>query len=209
MQSIRSRSFTASVALAVLAGCHDGATEPVKPASIAIVDGSGQVGTVGQRLGASPTFVVKDEGGRAISGVSVTIAVTAGNGTVANAPRKSSAGSTSVGVWTLGQKAGANQLTVTVAGLPPIVFEAIGARRRGSGNRSGFARDVQRTRGRSCVARAGGARIGRVRQSGRAGERSKANSPAEEPRHRRSLPTQVVTSHSPAGRSVPKWARMF
>ena len=124
MQSIRSRSFTASVALAVLAGCHDGATEPVKPASIAIVDGSGQVGTVGQRLGASPTFVVKDAGGRAISGVSVTIAVTAGNGTVANAPRKSSAGSTSVGVWTLGQKAGVNQLTVTVAGLPPIMFDA-------------------------------------------------------------------------------------
>ena len=124
MQSIRSRSFTASVALAVLAGCHDGATAPVKPASIAIVDGSGQVGTVGQRLGTSPTFVVKDDGGRAISGVSVAIVVTAGNGTVANAPRKSSAGPTSVGAWTLGQKAGANQLTVTVAGLPPILFDA-------------------------------------------------------------------------------------
>ena len=124
MQSIRSRSFTASVALAVLAGCHDGSTAPVKPASIAIVDGSGQVGTVGQRLGTSPTFVVKDEGGRAISGVSLTIVVTAGNGTVANAPRKSSAGPTSVGAWTLGQKAGVNQLTVTVAGLPPILFEA-------------------------------------------------------------------------------------
>ena len=44
------RSFTASVALAALAGCHDGTTAPVKPASIEIVDGSGQIGTVGQRL---------------------------------------------------------------------------------------------------------------------------------------------------------------
>ncbi len=124
MQFIRWRSFTASVALAALAGCHDGATAPVKPASIAIVAGSGQVGTVGQRLTASPTFVVKDADGRAISGVGVAIAVTAGNGSVSNVPRTSSAGSTSVGTWTLGPKAGVNQLTVTVEGLPPITFEA-------------------------------------------------------------------------------------
>ena len=124
MQFIRWRSFTASVACAALAGCHDGTTTPVKPASIAMVDGGGQVGTVGQRLTTSPTFVVKDAGGQAISGVGLTIAVTAGSGSVANAPRASSGGSTSVGTWTLGPKAGVNRLTVTVSGLPPIVFEA-------------------------------------------------------------------------------------
>lgn len=123
MQSMRSRWVVASVALVAVAACHD-STAPIKPASIAIVAGSGQTGIVGQRLSTSPTFVVSDERGNAISGVGVTIAVTAGNGTVADAPRKSSSGPTTVGTWTLGLKTGVNQLTVTVAGLPPIVFEA-------------------------------------------------------------------------------------
>ena len=126
MESIRSRSFAASVALALVAGCHDGGTVPLRPASIEIVEGSGQTGTVGQRVATPPKFVVKDESGRALSGVSVTVAVTAGNGTVANAPSKTSGGVTSVGTWTLGQKVGINRLTVTVTGLAPIEFEATG-----------------------------------------------------------------------------------
>jgi hypothetical protein len=121
---MRSCLFAASVALALVAGCHDGGTVPLRPASIEIVDGGGQSGTVGQRVATTPTFVVKDESGRALSGVSVAVAVTAGNGSVADTPRKTSGNATSVGTWTLGQKTGINQLTVTVAGLPPIVFEA-------------------------------------------------------------------------------------
>ena len=124
MQFIRWRSFTASVALAALAGCHDGTTAPVKPASIAIVDGSGQVGTVGQRLDHVTDVRGEGRGGQAISGVGSRLRSPLETERVANAPRTSSGGSTSVGTWTLGQKAGVNQLTVTVEGLPPIVFEA-------------------------------------------------------------------------------------
>jgi hypothetical protein len=129
LQSIRTRSIAASVmlgVLATLAACRDG-TAPVKPASIEIVSGNGQSGVVGQRLGTAPTFVVKDENGREVSGVGVAIAVTAGNGTVAGAPRKSAGGPTSISGWTLGLKPGLNQLTVSVAGLAPIVFNATAA----------------------------------------------------------------------------------
>src|SRR4051794_27688561 len=61
LQSIRVRSAAASVALAVVAGCHDNGVAPIKPAAIAIVAGNAQTGTVGQHVATSPTFVVNDE----------------------------------------------------------------------------------------------------------------------------------------------------
>ena len=127
MQSIRSRSIAASVALAALAAasaCHDSGTDPIRASSIEILSGNDQAGAVGQKLAVAPTFLVKDEKGQPLSGVGLSISITAGNGSVANAPRRSAGGPTSAGIWTLGLKSGANQLTVKVNGLPPLVFNA-------------------------------------------------------------------------------------
>jgi hypothetical protein len=120
------RSIGFGVAIAALisaAACSDG-TAPVTAASVEIVAGNNQSATVGQRLTSPVTFVVRDANGHAISGVGVTVAVSAGNGTISNAPKKSSDGPTPVGNWTLGAKTGVNQLTVTVNGLAPIVINA-------------------------------------------------------------------------------------
>jgi hypothetical protein len=106
-----------------MSACND-ATSPVKAASIEIVAGNNQTATVGQRLLNSPTFLVRDAGGHALSGVAISVTVSAGNGTIASAPRKSSNGPTPIGNWTLGLKSGVNQVTVSVNGLTPLVFTA-------------------------------------------------------------------------------------
>ena len=56
-----------------------------------------------------------------MSGVPVTITVTAGGGSITNAPAKTTAPSTSVGTWKLGNSIGLNSLTITVGHLTPLV----------------------------------------------------------------------------------------
>lgn len=118
------RGWITFAGIVALAACGDGGTSPFTPASVEIVAGNNQTASVGQRITASPTFVVRDASGHAISGVGVSVIVSAGNGSVANAPKRSSNGPTSIGAWTMGLKSGVNQLTVTVGGLEPIVFTA-------------------------------------------------------------------------------------
>jgi len=94
----------------------------VSPSLSATVDG-----TAGLPLVTAPTFVVKDAGGSTLGGVAITITVTAGGGTLPDAPTKTSGGSpTSVGTWTLGKIAGLNSVTVTVGSLPPVVISVNG-----------------------------------------------------------------------------------
>lgn len=124
MSARSTRAAIALAALAALTACHDSGTAPVTPASIEVAAGNNQTASVGQRLTASPTFVVRDASGHAISGVGVSVSVTAGDGTIANTPKRSGNGATSIGAWTLGTKTGVNQVTVTVSGLTPIVFIA-------------------------------------------------------------------------------------
>jgi hypothetical protein len=113
-----------AAALATASGCHDAASPP-RPASISVVAGDAQVGVAGQKLSVAPAFVVKDDRGHPLAGVSVAIAVTAGNGILTDAPRATGDGSsTPVGIWSMGARAGVNQITVTVAGLTPLVFTA-------------------------------------------------------------------------------------
>jgi hypothetical protein len=113
------------VASLVVAGCTE-TTAPPKPASIARDQTTVADGTAGIVLASSPTFVVKDRAGDALSGVAVTVAVTAGGGTLTEAPTLSKGGPTSVGKWKLGNIAGVNSLTVTVAGLEPLVISVNG-----------------------------------------------------------------------------------
>ena len=71
--------------------------------------------------------MVKDAGGNTLGGVTVLIAVATGGGTLPDAPTKTVAGSpTPIGTWTLGNTAGLNTVTVTVAGLPAATISATG-----------------------------------------------------------------------------------
>jgi hypothetical protein len=104
--------------LAGVAGCRD--EGPAKPTSIAIVSGAGQVGGAGQQLAVAPSFAVRDGRGRPMAGIPVDIRVTAGGGSLGNAPIVTSADpSTPVGDWILGTQLGVNELTIIVPGVEP------------------------------------------------------------------------------------------
>ncbi len=120
------RSTAAVLCVALLAACHD-AVAPPRPTTIEIASGDLQTGTVGAPLPSPIGFVVRDENGRVMAGVSVVVVVAAGNGTLTNAPSRTLDGApTRVGTWTLGHVVGANQLTITVAGLPAVTISAAG-----------------------------------------------------------------------------------
>jgi hypothetical protein len=123
--SARQIQLAALASLAAIGACKDSTGTP-QPKSVAQDQNTVAEGTAGTVLTAPPTFVVKDESGNAIGGVSVSITVTAGGGTLTGSPTKSNDGPTPVGTWKLGNIAGLNSVTVTVAGLPPLVINVTG-----------------------------------------------------------------------------------
>lgn len=98
--------------------------------SVAVDQGNDQTATVGSVLPVSPRVLVLDAQGRPVAGVTVTFAVTGGNGTIAAGATGSTvtnaSGLAGLSPWVLGQAAGPNTLTATVAGLPPATFTATG-----------------------------------------------------------------------------------
>lgn len=122
------RVLPSLVTLAVLAACgggggDGGGTEPPVAASVvAIVGAPATAQYIGTTLETTPTFEVRSSAGAALAGIPVTVAVTAGGGALAGAPAVSLAGPTPIGQWTLGAAAGAQTVTVTVAGVTPLVF---------------------------------------------------------------------------------------
>ena len=118
--------FIGAVSLALLAGCSD-STGSATPTSVAPGNTNTVAeGTAGTVLTTAPAFVVKDQDGNAMSGVGVTVAVTAGGGTLTDAPTVTRDGATPVGTWKLGNIAGINTITVTVSGLQPLVISVTG-----------------------------------------------------------------------------------
>ncbi len=79
-----------------------------------------QTGIAGQALSQSPTFVVKDQSGHPLAGVSTTVSISAGGGRLDGAPGVTAAGPTSIGTWTLGPKVGTNTVSVAAQGLSPV-----------------------------------------------------------------------------------------
>jgi hypothetical protein len=113
------------IALAAAAACKDSTGPPV-PKSVTMDASVALEGVAGIVLPAAPTFVVKDQSGHALAGVSVTVAVTAGGGTLTDAPTTSRDGPTPVGTWKLGNVAGVNTITITVGSLTPLVINVTG-----------------------------------------------------------------------------------
>lgn len=110
--------------LVVFAAACENSSEPPRPASIRVVAGESQSGTVGRPVAVAPAIVVSDDRGNPLANISMTVTVVAGGGTIANAPAKTSAGSTNIGTWTLGPKTGENRVQVQVAGLAPLLIAA-------------------------------------------------------------------------------------
>ncbi len=96
-------------------------------ASITIVDGDSQTATVGTTVPVNPSVLVADGGGNPLADQQVTFAVESGGGSVTGAVVNTDVeGVAQVGGWTLGQTAGSNTLSATVAGLDPVTFTATG-----------------------------------------------------------------------------------
>lgn len=129
MSTTRQLSWSRSITIALLiigAACKDG-TAPPRPASINATDANPPTATAGLVVPTPPTFAVKDAGGNILGGVQVTVTVTAGGGTLVNAPAQTvTGGPTPVGTWTLGRVAGPNTLTITVGSLSPVIITVVG-----------------------------------------------------------------------------------
>ncbi|HEX6626819.1 MAG TPA: leishmanolysin-related zinc metalloendopeptidase [Gemmatimonadaceae bacterium] len=108
-----------TVTIALL-GCGDSSGPKATPASIEFVQAPAGPFYAGLPVPVEPAFVVKDQNGNAMAGVKVNITVTAGGGTLANVPAKSTTPSTTIGVWTLGKVPGINTVQVSVSGITPI-----------------------------------------------------------------------------------------
>lgn len=110
--------------LVALAACGGGGgTEPPSPSLVVAVTTNPISNVlVGTTLGATPAFEVRSGAGRALAGVAVSVAVSSGGGALVGAPTVSLGGPTPIGQWTLGATAGAQTVTVTAAGLTPLVF---------------------------------------------------------------------------------------
>ena len=108
--------------LAFLAACQDAGPPPTPDSFAAVSATTMPASIVGAAIGTAPTFQVLSVSGKVIRGVPVTVTVTSGGGTLANAPVKTRGGATSIGIWTLGPIAGPQTVSVTVSPFAPLVF---------------------------------------------------------------------------------------
>jgi alpha-tubulin suppressor-like RCC1 family protein len=121
----RTLTFSASGLTPVLSGAMS--LVAGTPATVVATTATAQNGTAGLAVGARPTVLVSDASTNPVPGVSVTFAMTVGGGTVTGASATTNAsGLATVGSWTLGQVAGPNALTASVAGIAAVPFTASG-----------------------------------------------------------------------------------
>lgn len=120
---VRTTRLALTALLAMLAACSGEGTEPPpQPAAVvATTPTTLATATVGSVVATVPAFEVRDGDGDPLADVAVTVTASSG-GSVAGAPTVSLDGATAAGTWTLGNVAGQQSLTVTAAGIAPLVF---------------------------------------------------------------------------------------
>ncbi|MBW3570993.1 MAG: Ig-like domain-containing protein [Gemmatimonadetes bacterium] len=96
------------------------------PATLTIAGGNGQTGEVAKPLAQPLAVRVLDEHGNSAAGVQVAWAIAAGSGSLSPTTSPTDASGEARTQWTLGQLAGTNAATATVAGLPQVGFSAAG-----------------------------------------------------------------------------------
>ena len=129
MRSHILRAVVLGLASLVLTACggDGGDGKGATPASITIVSGNAQTGTVGTELPVALTVRVTDSGTRPVTGATVTWTVTGGGGTVTPTTGTTDSSGTASTRWTLGPAPGTNQATATVAGIPAVTLNATAA----------------------------------------------------------------------------------
>jgi hypothetical protein len=131
---VHSLRATAVFALVALAACSDSSSptssnlsSPSTAASMSLLGGDGQTGTVGAQLNLAPEVELADAQGNPVVGVVVKFTVTAGGGSIQNTTATTnSKGVASAGTWTLGTTQGGNVLEATSGALSPVRFVATG-----------------------------------------------------------------------------------
>ncbi len=95
---------------------------------LAIVSGDGQSAAVGQVLPEAPVVRAEDAGGATVAGVGLAFEVSSGGGSVGSATVVTDADGLASTSWTLGTRAGLQQIRVSIAGAPfaPIELSATG-----------------------------------------------------------------------------------
>ncbi|HET8649954.1 MAG TPA: plastocyanin/azurin family copper-binding protein [Gemmatimonadales bacterium] len=127
------QTLRAAIAGATPASVQFSATAQAGPAaSITIISGNGQQGTVSQALGSPLVVGATDAHGNAVAGVMVQWAVTGGGGSVSPASGATGSDGHASAQWTLGSAAGPNTLTAAANGASgaltgsPLQFTATG-----------------------------------------------------------------------------------
>ncbi|MCU0633551.1 MAG: Ig-like domain-containing protein [Gemmatimonadaceae bacterium] len=101
--------------------------DPGRPTSMTANSATNQSAQAGQAVAEPPSVIIRDIAGNPVPGVSVSFAVTTGNGSVVGgAATTSASGVATVSSWILGTTSGINRVTATAAGLPSVVFTATG-----------------------------------------------------------------------------------
>jgi hypothetical protein len=83
--------------------------------TLTIVQGNNQTAAVATALPVAPTVKVTNSSGQAVSGVTITFAITSGGMALSQATVVTGAAGTAATSWTLGYAAGTNKLTATAA----------------------------------------------------------------------------------------------
>ncbi|MDX2192996.1 MAG: hypothetical protein NW201_06555 [Gemmatimonadales bacterium] len=95
------------------------------PTSVSASSVSRQTVTAGQAVAVRPAVIVRDAGGRALSGVAVRFVAPVGNGTVTDGDARTNAeGIAVVGSWTVSMLPGPDTLAAVVGNLSPVLFIA-------------------------------------------------------------------------------------
>jgi hypothetical protein len=155
------RLLLAGCMAVVACGGDAGTTPPDTARRIEAAAALAQTAQAGSAVPEPPSVRVVNSSGQPVAGVAVSFSVAAGGGSVASAtPVSDAAGIASAGSWTLGQVAGVNTLTASVAGAAgsPVTFTATAA----AGPPSVMVRttpETQSARSRSAVAVAPAVRV--------------------------------------------------
>lgn len=99
-------------------------TNTVPPSQLKVIHGSGQSAPAGSTLPNPVEVQVLTSRGQPVAGVTVAFAVTSGGGSLSAASRVTANDGVASVIWTLGATLGTQQVTASVAGLPPVLVTA-------------------------------------------------------------------------------------
>lgn len=123
----RSRlAFVLPALAAVLAGSCTDATGPRTPVYVPTARGDGQVAAAGMHLPEALVVELRDPEGRPLPDLPVRWVADVGDGMLTPAFTFTDAEGRASARWTLGRRAGRNTAKVSIAGLAPITFHAVG-----------------------------------------------------------------------------------